>query len=259
MTDRFYQVGNAVVLAGVLVTNALANALPIAGRTTGEVSDMYPNLFTPAGITFSIWGVLYLGLLIFVVLQFRGFSGKRPAPDYISSIGPWFMINGVCNVCWILVWHHLLLIPSLVFMAGILTTLVIIYRRLDGYSWDTYGWVKAPFSAYLAWICVASLANVTAFLTDAGYGGEPLGPRIWTAVLATGAAITGFWMLIRYRDPFFSLVICWALAGIVIKLRASYDWGVSPVWVAGVLAILLLGGTLMKSVQVLLLRKRTTT
>jgi hypothetical protein len=81
MTDRFYQVGNAVVLAGVLVTNALANALPIAGRTTGEVSDMYPNLFTPAGITFSIWGVLYLGLLIFVVLQFRGITGKRPTPE----------------------------------------------------------------------------------------------------------------------------------------------------------------------------------
>jgi translocator protein len=62
---------NIVAAFAIMIfMNYLANALPLGGRTTGELSTQYPNLFVPAGITFSIWGLIYLLLLGFCVLQF---------------------------------------------------------------------------------------------------------------------------------------------------------------------------------------------
>lgn len=232
MSQRFLQIGNWIVFAGVVTVNVLANALPIAGRSTGEVSDLYPNLFTPAGITFSIWGIIYLGLFWFCIQQSKGLIGKGKAPDYVWSIGPWFMINGLANMGWILAWHHLLLIPSLLLMIVILSSLIIIYQRLDGYSWTYFRGVKIPFSIYFAWICVATLANTTVVLSHYGYEGIPLTPPIWTAVLIALAAATGSYVIQKFKDTYFMAVVVWALLGIIIKLELSFGWGFLPVVVA---------------------------
>ncbi|HNX79137.1 MAG TPA: hypothetical protein PKJ24_04610 [Prolixibacteraceae bacterium] len=63
---------NILFFAGMVVMNYLANALPLNGKNTGELSDAFPNLFVPAGITFSIWGVIYLLLLLVCIIQFSG-------------------------------------------------------------------------------------------------------------------------------------------------------------------------------------------
>lgn len=232
--QKTYQIANIVGYLGVLVTNFLANALPIAGRTTGDVADQYPNLFTPAGITFSIWGVIYLSLLVFVVLQSRGLFRERVAPEYLESIGPWFFLSCLCNVGWILVWHQLWVVPSMILMLGLLYTLLVIYQRLDGYAWRGFGWIRLPFSLYLAWICVATLANTTVLLVDLGYSGQPLSAGVWTAILVGLASVLGLFFLYRRNDPVFPLVIVWALIGIIVKLRASFDWDFSPIIAASI-------------------------
>jgi hypothetical protein len=60
----------AVSFLVMLAANALANILPFNGLTTGEISDRFPNLFAPAGITFSIWGLIYLTLAVYTIYQF---------------------------------------------------------------------------------------------------------------------------------------------------------------------------------------------
>lgn len=232
MSEKTLQVLNIIGFVAVVTTNALANALPIAGRTTGEVADQYPNLFTPAGITFSIWGLIYLTLLIFVILQSRGLFSKSPVPEYVSSLGLLFFVNCLLNVGWILVWHRLWVIPSVIVMLGLLITLFLIYQRLQGYSWRGFGLVKLPFSLYFAWICVATIANITVLLVDIGYEGAPLGPVLWTAIMIGVAAVLGGFFLVREDDPVFPLVIIWALIGIVLKLRVSFDWTFDPIIVA---------------------------
>ena len=92
---------NVVAFAGMILMNYLANALPLGGKTTGQLSDQYPNLFTPAGITFSIWGVIYLLLLGFVFLQFR-----ESHKNLSASIGWLFAIGCVLNALWIVAWHY---------------------------------------------------------------------------------------------------------------------------------------------------------
>ena len=68
---------NTITFILMVTVNALANLLPLNGLTTGEVSDSYPNLFAPAALTFSIWGVIYTGLTACILYQVGVFKGKN--------------------------------------------------------------------------------------------------------------------------------------------------------------------------------------
>ena len=70
-------IGNVLAFLAVIVVNYLAVTLPIGGMTTGALSDLYPNLFTPAGLTFSIWGLIYLMVFGFVIRQIIDFYKKK--------------------------------------------------------------------------------------------------------------------------------------------------------------------------------------
>ena len=90
---------NLIAFLGTLAVNGMANALPINGKTTGELSNLYPNLFVPAGVTFSIWGLIYLLLGIFAVYQMAAPAGE--SADFLQRIGPFFIIASAANIIWI--------------------------------------------------------------------------------------------------------------------------------------------------------------
>ena len=112
---------NVVLFAGMLVMNYLANALPLNNKTTGELSDSFPNLFVPAGLTFSIWGVIYILLLLYVVFQFKDSNALA-----VSRISLAFGISCALNALWIVFWHYGKLPLSLLVMAGLLASLIYI-------------------------------------------------------------------------------------------------------------------------------------
>lgn len=84
--------GNLAAFMLVVVLNVLSNALPINGQTMPEISAKYPSLFTPAGFTFSIWGVIYVALLLFVIYQ--ALPSQRNN-ETIAGISRLFQINCV--------------------------------------------------------------------------------------------------------------------------------------------------------------------
>ena len=236
--DLVLRIGNLVFLAAVITVNALANILPIAGRNTGDISDSIPNLFVPAGITFSIWGLIYLLLLLFAVYQLRP-ADSDDSP--VRRIGTLFMINSAANILWILTWHYGYVGLSLACMAIILVSLIAIYERLGiGKSkTDTRTWLffRLPFSVYLGWISVATIANVTALLVTAGWGRFGLGEELWTVLLiAVGGAVGALALLIR-RDIPYSLVIVWAYVGIILKRTSAMVTPTTAVVPAAAVAI----------------------
>jgi len=200
---------NLIGFAVVIVMNTLANALPINGYTTGELSALYPNRFVPAGFTFSIWGVIYLALLGFVIFQFTE-KGKALA----NAIGIWFLLSCLANAAWILAWHYRFPVLSLIIMLLLLFTLVQIYRRIQPFDWGKHWAGRLPFQLYIAWITVATVANTTAVLIDAGWSGGPLAEITWAAIMAGVAALAGWLFLRFYKDLPYALVILWALFGI---------------------------------------------
>ena len=200
---------NLILFAVMIVMNYLANALPINNKTTGEISDSIPNLFVPAGITFSVWGVIYLLLLIYSVLQFT--SADKVTINNISWL---FAISCIFNALWIVAWHYGKLPMSLIIMSGLLISLIYINMTI---SHLPSGIIKAAFGVYLGWICIATIANVTALLVTYKWGGFGISQEVWTIIMISAGTIIAVLALYRLNNPFIGLVIMWALAGIIIK------------------------------------------
>ncbi len=212
---------NILGLIVVLIVNGMANGLPINGMTTGEISGMYPNLFVPAGLTFSIWGLIYLSLIGFCIYPF---VSKNKA--IVDRIGYWFLFTCLLNVSWIVVWHHLLVGLSLIIMLAFLISLIIIYKRchIEMPNTKVQKWlVYKPFSIYLAWISVATIANTTAFLVSLNF--EPPSPALWAVAMIIATQLIIWWVNIKYKDIAYTLVIIWALLGITLKqYETGYDF-----------------------------------
>jgi len=210
----------AVTFILMVVVNALANILPINGIGTGAVSDSYPNLFAPAGITFAIWGVIYLLLAAYTVFQLGLFKKNRSMSDALmNKVGVVFSISSIANTVWIFTWHYRIIALSMVLMIIILVCLAIIVSaiRKETLSTKEKVFVKLPFSIYFGWITVATIANLTTLLVSVGWNGFGLSQTIWAiAIIAIGAAI-GIITILRNKDYAYGLVILWAYAGIVIK------------------------------------------
>lgn len=222
---------NFFAVVAVILGNYLAVALPLAGRTPGEVSALYPTLFTPAGFTFSIWGIIYLALTAFAIYHI-GWFGK-PTPPFMQKIGWLFVLSTLANVGWLVAFHHLQIALSMVVMLVLLWSLLRIYLRLNigreevaaGVRW----FVHLPFSIYLGWITVATIANTSILLSDLGWNGAPFSPVFWTIFVLVAATGIGLWILRSRRDIAFALVLIWAFYGIHAKRIA--DTTTADVWI----------------------------
>lgn len=203
---------NLVAFAAVIAVNALAVLLPINGMDTGRISGLYPNLFVPAGFTFSIWSVIYLLLLSFCI-----YALVAPSP-VIRSIAPLFFFSCLLNISWILLWHYLQISLSVLVMLAFLCTLVLITEKIRhssaGFSTLQKLAIGVPFSVYLGWISVATVANITAFLVHVDWNGFGLDPALWSVVMIITAALLGIFFLFSRQDLAYGLVISWALFGI---------------------------------------------
>ncbi len=208
-----------LALAGTLYVNYLSNALPINGRTPADISDSFPSLVTPAGYVFSIWGLIYLGLIVYAVWQ--ALPARRTDP--LQRVVGWlFIATCLFNGSWIFAFHYARYGLSLLLMLGLLLTLIKIYLRIGtgqrppAEPSETWA-LRLPFSLYLGWITIATIANVTIVLLDAGWGGWGLPDEAWAVlVLIVGAGINAA-IARRHRDAAYIGVFVWAYAGIIAK------------------------------------------
>lgn len=217
-----YQILNIVAYVLTLIVNGLANALPIGGRNTGEISELYPNLFTPAAYVFSIWGVIYVLLGIFTVYQALPSNREK---EFLKKINYLFLLISIANVAWLFLWHYLQIYLTLVVMIILLVLLIITYLKLNIGKFDAPKIEKLavhlPFSVYFGWITVATVANVTAVLVELGWDGFGLSDELWTFLVLIVVVIITSLVIITKKDLAYSLVIIWATGGIIYKNISS--------------------------------------
>ncbi|MFW9905041.1 MAG: hypothetical protein ACFFFH_11955 [Candidatus Thorarchaeota archaeon] len=218
MKKEIFIIGNIIGLAITLFVNFLATALPLNGKTTGELSDSYPNLFVPAGYVFAIWGVIYILLIIFVVFQALP---KQRNDDFHQEISGLFIVSSVANSVWIFLWHYEQVFFSLITMLVLLASLILIYWRLkiglNPVPLNTKLAVHTPFSVYLGWITVATVANVTAFLVFINWDGLGISETTWTLLVLSIATTIGIIIILQRKDVAYTLVPIWAFIGISLK------------------------------------------
>ncbi|MDF1519824.1 MAG: tryptophan-rich sensory protein [Brevefilum sp.] len=211
-----------VSLVFTLTVNALANILPINGLTTGEVSDRYPVLFVPAGYVFSIWGLIYLVLVAFAIYSV---TKKGMASEKIDSIAWWFVAANLFNGAWVFFWHYEQFPITLIIMLGLLASLIGIYLKLSigkaKFILTEKLVVAAPFSIYLGWITVATVANAAQVLYVSGWRGGPISQPIWTVIMLLIAAALGAIMIFQRSEVAYTLVLTWAFVGIWVKQQGN--------------------------------------
>jgi len=205
----------------MIVVNFLANTIPINGQTTGEVTYSYPNLFAPAGITFAIWGLIYLllaGFTLYLVGFFQGDLNTIKA-DLLNKIGIAFSISSICNSAWIFSWHYHKIPLSMLLMVLILVCLIFINYivRNEKLTEREKFFIRLPFSVYFGWITVATIANATTLLVSLGWNGFGISEQTWAIVIIIVGMLIGSATIIRNRDIAYDLVMLWAYEGILIK------------------------------------------
>jgi hypothetical protein len=204
----------------MVVVNTLANTIPLNGRQTGEVSDLYGNLFAPAGITFAIWGVIYILLALHVLYQWGVFhQPDRLSGPLLGKVGTLFSVSSVANSLWIFAWHYDFIWLSALLIISMLVLLILIIRELQTVELTTREelLVRLPFSVYFGWITVATVANITAWLVSIRWSGWGLSEPGWAVVIIAVAAAIGTATMLRNRDIAYGLVLLWAFLGILIK------------------------------------------
>ncbi len=206
----------------VMVTvNALASILPINGLDTGQVSDSFPNLFAPAGLTFSIWGLIYLLLAAYSLYQLGLFQADKGVSrsGLFTMIGILFALSSLANAAWILAWHYLNISLSLILMLVILALLAKINLLLAAEELNSQErfFIRLPFNVYFGWITVATIANVTALLVFSGWNQFGINDVVWMLVIVPVGAVIGLLTMFRFKSVAYGLVIVWAYLGIIIK------------------------------------------
>lgn len=224
---KLFQILNIVALIITIVVNYLSNTGVFNGETMASISAKFQNLFTPAGYAFSIWGLIYLGLLGFVIYYGPFTKNTETKGKVIINIGWWFTISCIANCLWIITWlyeYTLLSIPVMILL--FISLLKIIENNLSiigSKDIKTAIFLRWPFYIYSGWISVALIANIAAYLTKIDWPGFGISETAWTLILFAIAAMIHLYMIWKMNRSVFALVAVWALIAIAVASHGSHQ------------------------------------
>lgn len=232
--DVIRQIANVVFVILTLAVNSLSQIIPFNGQTSAQIANRYAErtYFLPANYVFSIWGIIYIGMIAFAVYQ--ALPAQRENPR-LRRIGYWFVLSCIANATWLVLFHWNQFALSTVAMIVLLVALVRVYLILrDGQPISRFEFwcVRVPMSIYFAWITVATVANFTYVGVDANWDGFGIAYDTWGAIMLVVAGIIAGAVAVINRDLAYMGVIVWAFVGIVVR-----HTNVSPVALAaGIMA-----------------------
>jgi hypothetical protein len=244
-SDRLRQLITVLTFVVTVAVNGAANALPI-NQPTAAISDRFVVHVIPAGYVFSIWGLIYFLLAAFTIDQARPSRGTNPT---LRRLGYLPAVTGVLNTTWLILFQFEVFPLTVPVMVALLVTLIAINAitfadrgRLTGSArWTT----RLPFSVYLGWITVATIANIAQTLSAGGFDGFGVEPWIVASVvllLGLAIAVRFVW---SFADAAYGLVIGWAYAGIAVKEAATPLVPIVAL-AGGVVVLLLVGVTVLR-------------
>jgi hypothetical protein len=222
-----WQLATIAAIGFAIIWNFWTNWFPPTGVSIAKLSNtVFANVkIIPANYTFSIWGLIYIGLVAF---SFYQLDSRRADNLALQQTRPWIVLASLLQSAWILLFLYQQMILSSLVMLGIVWALIKCYRNLHSSQPNIRqlhpNWVSNVFSIYLGWISVATIVNIASTLDSFGWQGSPLSPTLWTLLMI--AISVGLALILlrvyadspeeRLRQRAFSGVIMWAIGGITI-------------------------------------------
>ncbi|MBM1105555.1 tryptophan-rich sensory protein [Aurantibacter crassamenti] len=226
----------------VIVVNYISQAIRINETTIGEVSNKYYNLFTPAGYAFAIWGLVFTALIAYGIYQVRIAFYSEKSEKLINETGYWLIITNILNCVWVFVFAHEYTGLSVLVMLGILFSLIKIImntnmeRETVSRSTYIFGWL--PIGIYCGWIAVATIANISAYLSKLNFDGGFLSESNWTIIMIAIATSLNLIMILKRKMYEFATVGIWALFAIYMRHQNDHE-SIAHVALAGCAIILI--------------------
>jgi len=233
---------NIAALALVLLFNFLSNALPFNQLTQADLGELYPVLITPATYVFSIWGLIYLALIAFIIYQALPNFRENPA---VKAVGILFAVSSLFNILWLFFWHYQRIGWSMIIMLLLLATLIMVYLRIGAVTTEKSLYdrllVKYPFSLYLGWITAATIVNFNVLLFDIGWLGIGAGGVFFTILMIAIAALVALAVFYLRQDFIYTAVFVWALIGIGVRHGSDRVLLTIVAWFAAAAIVFFLG------------------
>ncbi|AFY39663.1 hypothetical protein Lepto7376_3460 [[Leptolyngbya] sp. PCC 7376] len=218
--DTQRQISNLGAIIAAFFTNILANIKPLDGLTIAEISDQYfdPVFILPKSYAFSIWGLIYVGLISLGIYQALPSQKNNP---HTKQLGYWLTYASIAQIIWVVLFQYRLFAASLVMIGLITFFLVRLYitvnSNLKAPSSKIKWLVKRPVSIYCAWITVATIVNAACLLHFLDWQRWGIEPEMWAAILLViGTGLAGF-ITLKHRDIVYGGVFVWAWVAIAIK------------------------------------------
>lgn len=211
--DRF----SAILVVFATIVTVIFNSLAAAGYvnnvTPSDISSRYPTVVTPAGYAFSIWSLIYLGLIAFSVFQILPSQVER-----LRRIRTVFIASCLLNCAWVYFWHSGQIAVCFVIILLLLATLILILVRLDGCATLGETWlVQAPFGIYAGWVTVASMANLAIMLAFLEVRISRVAEISLAVTLILTAALAAVIVRVKLQNFFYPLAVAWAVTAIAVK------------------------------------------
>jgi len=215
--------------------NYLTDQLGMPGRPVSEVTYQYNSLFTPAGYAFSIWGLIYLSFLLYAIHALR--PSQRNDAFYDRMLAP-FMLANILTMVWQYVFRLDKVGGSMIVILLTLATAFVLFNRAKAaINTGKYSnWHTVPFSLFLGWLCVATIANTSVWLKSTGWTGGTLGEPGWTAIMIAIALMTGCLISVTLRDYIIPLVVSWAAIAIWVASRNTSNIVSNAALAAGIIS-----------------------
>ena len=214
-----------IILVAVIVWNYVCSSGLVNNVTVGDISNKYSSLFTPAGYAFSIWGLIYLGLITLAGYFLYCAFSESDSGEVVLKAGPTLIGAHLGNAAWLWFWVHEETALSVMVMVFILVMLIATVLRLNMERWDApvkfMAFVWWPIDFYFGWIIVATIANVAAYLSKIGWDGGISEP-IWTIIMITIAALIGIAIVLTRNMREVGAVVIWALLAIASRHWNTY-------------------------------------
>lgn len=239
MKDTLRQIANLFSVIIALTVNVLAIVLPLNGQNTAEISDRFKVYFVPAGYVFSIWSLIYISWIVFIMYQFRPSQKESPR---LRRLGYLFAFANVANAVWLFTWHYNFFGLGVVVMLTLLGLLIAGYIQLNvnrsAFSRAERWSVDIPFSVYLGWITVATVANISDWLYFVKWDGFGIADQTWAVIMIAVASLIGLAMALIRRDAAYLFVLVWSFIGIAVK-QSPAPTVVLTAWIAAGLMLVL--------------------
>lgn len=230
----FLKIFIGISYVGMLFINYLANALPLNNQNTGEISSKYPSYFTPDGFTFSIWGIIYIFLGIYVVKMIIT-SSSDLSEQFLITTMTLFIVTSILNILWLYCWHYDYIVLSSIVMSIFLVLLLVAITIIPAES----TFIKSTFSLYAGWLSIAFIANITIMLIYLNVDFFLQKEVFWFITITIIGLLLVSLVLFTTGNVVYSLVFIWAYFGIFMKHLSQSGYHLSTNWAPTYLGVIL--------------------